>query len=184
VGARSTANDRFKARTTRLRWAAVVLTMAVHAAVFFLTPAFRVAGPGPRMVVVIGEWGSPPQAAVSPGQVAWDSAADVPVPSNLPAVNGRVPRLYPWLLWHHREPSSARVQLALTRSGRVRDVRIMDGTEVGADSALVRLVRMMRFEPPVLPEGGRSLIAQATIQVADRTPERPRPAPGFQISPE
>lgn len=123
----TTANERFKQLATRFRWFAALFAVAVHAAVLFLMPPFTVdlsGTSGSSMVLRLSGWAGPSVSVDVPDRyVALDTTA-MPRPrlANGEFVQHRIPRVYPWLMWHHREPSTMRVQLAVAPSGRVREV--------------------------------------------------------------
>jgi len=152
----SAANERLRRQHRIAVIVAIVIAAAVHAWLFLLSPSFGIFSDArrTRMVVVLGEWQSPPAATASatlagiPSLVPYDTAMPRPVLANHGIVQHRVPRIYPYHLWKHREPASALVQVVITPGGRVRDVALLSATDPGTDEAIVQLVRLMRFGAP------------------------------------
>lgn len=171
------ANDRFKARGRRVGWLAAGAAVAVHAAIFAFTPPVEIADElgqpvSPRMVITVGEWQAPSCGVdCPPGYVAYDTVQPPPRVANFGNVQHRLPRIYPGLMWHHREPSGGRLRVAIQQNGRVRDVHLLEGSANGADAVLVELLRRMRFQrlPPV---DGVGLVADLELSVAPPTPSR------------
>lgn len=146
------ANERLRRQHRVAVIIAVVIAAGVHVWLFLFSPSFGIFADArhTRMVVVLGQWQSPPAAALAgaPALAPYDTTMPRPVLTNQDIVQHRVPRIYPYELWKHREPASAVVQVGITPGGRVRDVALLSPTDVGADDALVELVRLMRFESP------------------------------------
>ena len=166
-----TANERFKRRARRLTLLAAAAALALHAAILFLSPTFKLdvvalTGHGPRMIVTLREWSSPTRAVnVDTRAVAYDTTMMQPLLVNMAELRTRLPRLYPWILWKYQEPSRAVVQVAIGRSGRVRDAVILESSANGADAALLELVRIMRFEPLRMHERPIDVVGQVEVGV-------------------
>jgi hypothetical protein len=162
-----TANERFKQHAHLWQWIAGAVAIVAHVLVFVLTPAFEVeAVSGSRMVSTLGSW-QQPRILTSPihGYVPVDSSIAQPVLRNPQAVNHRIPRLYPWTLWHHREPGSALLEVSVSTSGRVREIRLLEREDTPAEAALLELVRLMRFEALQLPSGAAGLVGVLEVGV-------------------
>ena len=166
---RPTANDRFKAQRRRYGWAAAAVAIVLHVVVLLWFPPFEVHGAGSRMVVWIGPWHEPTSLDDSEfaGFVRLDSAALRPALTNRAHVNQRLPRAYPWVLWHHKEPSSARIQVAVASSGKVRHVKLLESSENGGDEALLEVMQSMRFELSELPSNSRGIVADVELTIAE-----------------
>jgi TonB family protein len=147
-----TANERFKAAgKRRVRWAAVLLAVGIHAGILFLTPSWdvftgRLSALGPRMVVEMGEWAPPPAHSVPQAAVAYEPRMREPIFANPGEANRLVVKHYPPLLWKHREEGSAIMLLRVNGRGRVTDAEILDSSDNATDEALLLVARGMRFE--------------------------------------
>lgn len=160
-----TANDRFKLRVRRYKWAAAVLAVIIHVLAFMLIPPFRAEGVTLRMVVDVGGWETPSSVQLpSADYVAFDSAMATPVLRNGADLDRRLPRLYPWLLWHHREPSSVLVQVAVAPTGEVRGLRLLESEGSTAQAALLELAGRMKL---VLQEGSGGIVANVRVSVVE-----------------
>lgn len=156
---------KLKALGKRGRWIAIITTVAAHVALFAFMPPFQIPTRS-RMVVTLSTWGPPavlPDAP--PGLLVIDTLTPGPRLVNQADVNHRVPRVYPWVMWHFREPSSAQVQVTVGRSGRVRDVALVDGDAGAGQHALLALARLMRFDLTDSPAAGRGLVGTVEIGV-------------------
>lgn len=165
---RPTANDRLKQRARKVKWVAGLVAVALHVLLFLLWPPFAVEGARLRMELAVGPW-EPPSLPdrLPPGHVAFDSTMTAPELANHTWLSRRLPRSYPWLLWHHREPSSALIQMTVGPSGRVERVRLLDSSDNGADRALLDLARRMVLDPRGLPPGGTGLVADVRVSVVE-----------------
>lgn len=166
-----TANDRFKARNARYSWMiAAVAAVIIHVAVLLGLPAFEVQGASSRMVVWVGPWHPPANSDEQSltGFVPFDTATSFPELANRSYINYRLPRTYPWPLWHYKEPSSALIEVAVTRHGKVGYAKILDGSDNGGDAALLELVQHMRFELSALPANSRGILAAVEVTIAER----------------
>lgn len=165
-----TANDRFKARRGRYTWAAAALAIVIHVIVLFWFPPFEVHGSSSRMVVWVGPW-HPPVAVGEhdfAGFVPLDTVGPRPILINRSQANQRIPRVYPWALWHHKEPSSALVEVAVSRSGRVRYAKLLESSENGGDAALLEVIQQMRFELSEVAGNARGIVAAVDLTIAER----------------
>ncbi|MEX2609584.1 MAG: hypothetical protein WEA24_06530 [Gemmatimonadota bacterium] len=168
---RPSANDRFKARGRRVWWLAAGAALALHAAVFAFTPPVEIvdalgAPVQPRMVITVGEWRAPSCGGDCPPEYAtYDTLQPPPRVANFGNVQHRLPRIYPGLMWHFREPSGARLRVAIDRRGRVEEVLLLESSANGADEALVELLRRMRFQRLDAAEGSRGLVADLELGV-------------------
>jgi hypothetical protein len=165
----STANDRFKARVRSYGWTAAALAIIIHVVVLLWFPPIEVRGASSRMVVWIGPWHEPTSLDDSElaGFVRLDPAAPRPALANRAQVNQRLPRVYPWVLWHHKEPSSALIQVAVASSGKVRHAKLLESSENGGDEALLEVVQLMRFELSELPLNSRGILAVVELTIAE-----------------
>lgn len=173
-GEAESANVRFKRRMNGFRWVAAAAAVVVHAVILVATPAFNVEFPGdgefrPRMILTAGNWSSPtPSVRVPAGYVHFEPTSHPPRWINRGEVNHRIPRIYSPSMWEHREPTSARIQLSVTRFGNVSGVALLDGSDNGGHSALLKLVRRMKFQP--IRRGERRLGFVCTVDVGIVTP--------------
>jgi hypothetical protein len=147
-----TGHMELKRLAVRGRWVAIVAAVGVHIAVLFLTPEF-VTPSGWRMAVEIETWAPPVfrDAIPSTGFTPLETTGAKPVLVNWSDVNRRLPRSYPWLMWHLKEPSSAMIQVSISRTGRVREAILLESSDNGADDVLLDLARRMRFDMSPLP---------------------------------
>ncbi|HSJ23150.1 MAG TPA: hypothetical protein VK929_00600 [Longimicrobiales bacterium] len=169
------ANARLRRRHRLVAWGAVGVTIIVHVWLLFFTPTFAIfSDPGhARMVVVLGEWHHPsqPGSEIDPARATADTLPLLPVLLNEGIVQHRVPRLYPYPLWKEREPASALVEIAIRSNGRVAQVTVLEPSEIGADEALVNLVRLMRFSLPATQASGGFLgVAEVAVVSPSRVP--------------
>jgi len=166
-----TANERFKRRSKRLGWIAAAFAVAAHIGVFVLIPPLTIDSrdlPGfrPRMVLTVANFASPPcPGPCRSGYAAFDTTMTKPQVLNLPELTGRLPRLYPRLLWTYHEPSHGVVRVTVRRSGHVEDASLLASRGNGADDALLELVRRIRFAPPELPDSAAGLILSFEVSV-------------------
>ena len=167
-----TANDRFKARRRRYGWTAAALAIVVHVVVLLWFPPFEVHGANSRMIVWVGPWHGPASLGEDDfaGFVRLDSAALRPVLINRAQMNQRLPHVYPWVLWHHREPSSALIQVAVAGSGKVHYAKVLESSVNGGDAALLEVIRQMRFEVGELPVNARGIVAAVELTIAEPAP--------------
>jgi len=169
---RPSANDRFKARGRRVAWLAAGAALALHAAVFACTPPVEIvdavgAPVQPRMVITLGAWRAPSCGGdCPPGYATYDTVRPPPRVANIGNVQHRLPRIYPGLMWHFREPSGARLRVAITKHGRVEEVLLLESSANGADGALVELLRRMRFQRLAGMDGSTGLVADLELGVA------------------
>lgn len=171
AAAQGTANDRFKARSGRRIWIAGIVTLVAHALVLLFVPPIQVQGSSSRMVVHVGPWsGLRGIESIPAAYVAFDTTVVPPRLRNRTAVNHRLPRMYPWIMWHHKEPSSALIEVTITRSGHVRRAALVRHLDNGAETALLGAAQLMRFELADLPDGIAGIVAAVEIAVAEPDP--------------
>ena len=165
---RGTANERFKARAGRHWWIAGVIAVIAHAVILLLVPPIQVQGSSSRMVVYVGPWSAPKALDGMPAAyVAFDSTLGPVQLRNRTAVNQRLPRMYPWLMWHHKEPSSALIEVTVARTGQVRGTTLLRHVDNGAERALLGVAQLMRFEMNDLPDSIAGFVAAVEIAVGE-----------------
>lgn len=162
-----TGHARLKRIDAKARWLAFGITVIAHIALFVFTPSFAVPS-GSRMVFAVEAWSPPvvPHRA-SVGCVPLDTTVHRLVVLNQGEINYRIPRVYPWAMWHYKEESGAHLQLTISRTGRVRNAVLLASTDNGGDAALITLAKRMRFEPFSLPDSDGIV---AAVEVTIRKP--------------